>query len=243
MSEAMLNLKRKDMNKLKAGKVLQLKPDMMNGDQRLILKPEQMKKLSAAMKKQKGFRLQFDGPQIEQHIGAGLFTTVRRKAGLPKTLAVEPSTVGGFSFKKLGRSMKKGFQRFEKKMRPVGKVLENAARQTTKQIIEHGITKGAEVLGSTIGTMVATPLGMPQVGSFVGAKMAGNIVRPYAKKTANKTGLGCNCGGSLIPAGYGGALVPPGYKTGKGTEVLSDIKDFWTNKPAFYRPYRETVQI
>ncbi len=245
MSEAMLNLKRKDMNKLKAGKVLQLKPDMMNGDQRLILKPEQMKKLSAAMKKQKGFRLQFDEGQIEQHIGAGLFTTVRRKAGLPKTLAVEPSTVGGkFSFKKLGRSMKRGFQKFERDMRPVGKVLEKAARQTTKQIIEHGITKGAEVLGSTIGATVGTTIGMPQVGAFVGAKMAGNVVRPYAKRAANKTGLGCNCtGGSLIPPGYGGALYAPGYKTGKGTEVLSDIKDFWTNKPAFYRPYRETVQI
>ncbi len=65
--------------------------------QRLILKPEQMKKLSAAMKKQKGFRLQFDGPQIEQHIGAGLFTTVRRKTGLSKTLAIEHLTVGGKS--------------------------------------------------------------------------------------------------------------------------------------------------
>ncbi len=100
-------------------------------------------------------------------------------------------------------------------------------------------------MGSTIGATVGSTIGAPQIGAFVGAKMAGNIVRPYAKRTANKTGLGCNCGGSLIPAGYGygGALVPPGYKTGKGTEVLSDIKDFWTNKPAFYRPYRETVQI
>lgn len=99
MQVVSLNLSKAQLKKLSSGKPVELKGGAMIGSTKLILHPENIKKVNSALKKKKGTRIKLSNEEIMHNVQGGFLGPILASALIP---AIAPA-IGTLAQNLVGR--------------------------------------------------------------------------------------------------------------------------------------------